>query len=141
MDNSLIDSRIGWRAGLVALSPVALFLCLYLVVSVVIGDFYKMPIAVALGIASIWSVAIYRGQPLVKRIDTYSGAAANTDILYMIWVFVLAGAFAMLAKGIGSVDATVNAVVGVFPSRFLVPGIFWPHALYPCLSARALALS
>lgn len=137
MDNSLIDSRIGWRAGLVALSPVALFLCLYLVVSVVIGDFYKMPIAVALGIASIWSVAIYRGQPLVKRIDTYSGAAANTDILYMIWVFVLAGAFAMLAKGIGSVDATVNAVVGVFPSRFLVPGIF----LASCLISMSIGTS
>lgn len=137
MDNSLIGSRIGWRAGLVALSPVALFLCLYLVVSVVIGDFYKMPIAVALGIASIWSVAIYRGRPLVKRIDTYSGAAANTDILYMIWVFVLAGAFAMLAKGIGSVDATVNAVVGVFPSRFLVPGIF----LASCLISMSIGTS
>lgn len=137
MDNSLIGSRIGWRAGLVALSPVALFLCLYLVVSVVIGDFYKMPIAVALGVASIWSVAIYRGRPLVKRIDTYSGAAANTDILYMIWVFVLAGAFAMLAKGIGSVDATVNAVVGVFPSRFLVPGIF----LASCLISMSIGTS
>ena len=137
MDNSLIGSRIGWRAGLVALSPVALFLCLYLVVSVIIGDFYKMPIAVALGVASIWSVAIYRGRPLVKRIDTYSGAAANTDILYMIWVFVLAGAFAMLAKGIGSVDATVNAVVGVFPSRFLVPGIF----LASCLISMSIGTS
>lgn len=137
MNNSLLSPKVGWRAGLVALSPVALFLCLYLLVSVIIGDFYKMPIAVALAVASIWAVAIYRGHPLVKRIDTYSSAAAHTDILYMIWVFVLAGAFAMLAKGIGSVDATVQAVVGIFPSRFLIPGIF----LASCLISMSVGTS
>ena len=65
-------SDVGARQGLLALSPVAVFLCLYLVVSIVIGDFYKMPLAVALLAASMWSVVIYRnGGSLADRIETF----------------------------------------------------------------------
>lgn len=137
MNNSVFTVNFGWRKGLVALSPVVLFLCLYLAVSVIIGDFYKMPVSVALAAASVWSVVIYRGKPLTERIEVYSRAAANPDIMYMIWVFVLAGAFASLAKGIGSVDATVQAVVGLLPTRFLVPGVF----VASCLISMAVGTS
>ena len=51
------ESRISRRQGLVAVSPVIVFLSLYVVVSLVAGDFYKMPIAVALVAASAWAVA------------------------------------------------------------------------------------
>lgn len=131
------EITVGWRRGWLALSPVVLFLCLYVVVSVLIGDFYKMPIAVALAAASVWSVVIYRGHPLQTRIDTYSRAAAHTDIMYMLWVFVLAGAFAALAKGIGSVDATVQAVVSALPPGMLVPGVF----MAACLVSMAVGTS
>lgn len=137
MCNSTEKMNVGWRKGWLALSPVVLFLCMYVVVSVVIGDFYKMPIAVALATASVWSVVIYRGHPLQSRIDTYSQAAAHTDIMYMLWVFVLAGAFAALAKGIGSVDATVQAVVSILPPGMLVPGVF----MAACLVSMAVGTS
>lgn len=137
MCNSTEKMNVGWRKGWLALSPVVLFLCMYVVVSVVIGDFYKMPIAVALATASVWSVVIYRGHPLQSRIDTYSHAAAHTDIMYMLWVFVLAGAFAALAKGIGSVDATVQAVVSILPPGMLVPGVF----MAACLVSMAVGTS
>ena len=118
-------SSVSASRGLLALSPVAVFLCLYLVVSLVIGDFYKMPLSVALLAASMWSVAIYsRGGSLVQRIETFSRSAGHTNILYMIWIFILAGAFASLAKEIGVIDATVNFTLRFFPSRFIVPGLF-----------------
>ena len=93
---------------MLALSPAILFLLLYVVVSLVIGDFYVMPITVALLAASVWGVLIYRGKSLSKRIEVFSSAAAHSNILYMVWIFVLAGAFASLAKGIGAIDATVS---------------------------------
>lgn len=111
--------------GLLALSPVAVFLCLYLVVSVAIGDFYKMPLSVALLVASAWGIVIYRrGGSLVERIETFSRSAGHSNILYMIWIFILAGAFAALAKEIGAIDATVNFTLRFFPSRFIVPAMF-----------------
>lgn len=110
--------------GLASLSPVIVFMLLYLAVSVAIGDFYKMPVAVAMAAASVWAVAIYRGNPLLKRIETFSRAAGHTDILYMVWIFILAGAFASLAKGIGCIDATVALTLGIFPPEYLLPGIF-----------------
>lgn len=113
------------RRGLLALSPVAVFLCLYLVVSIAIGDFYKMPLSVALLAASVWAVVTYtRGGGLVERIETFSRSAGHSNILYMIWIFILAGAFASLAKEIGSIDATVNFTLRFFPSQFIVPGLF-----------------
>lgn len=123
--NNLQNHKISWKEGWLALSPVILFLLLYVVVSVVIGDFYKMPISVALVISSMWAVAIFKGHPLLKRIDTFSRSAGHTNILYMIWVFVLAGAFANLAKEIGAVDATVSLALRAFPAEFVIPMLFF----------------
>jgi len=119
------SARIAPSKGWLALSPVIVFLLLYVAVSVVIGDFYKMPIAVALVVASIWAIVIYRGRPLAERIETFSRAAGHFNILYMIWVFVLAGAFASLAKEIGAVDATVSLTLRFFPPEFVVPTLFF----------------
>lgn len=110
--------------GLLALSPMVVFLLLYVAVSAIIGDFYKIPISVALLVASIWAMVIYRGRPLKERIETFSKAAANSDIIYMIWIFILAGAFASVAKAIGSVDATVSFTLGIFPPQYIVPTLF-----------------
>ena len=110
--------------GLIALSPMVVFLLLYVVVSALIGDFYKIPISVALLVASMWAIVIYRGRPLKERIETFSKAAANSDIIYMIWIFVLAGAFASVAKAIGSVDATVSFTLSIFPPQYIVPTLF-----------------
>lgn len=118
------DNNISAKRGLVALSPMIVFLLLYVVVSALIGDFYKIPISVALLAASMWAVVIYRGKPLKERIETFSRAAADSDIIYMIWIFVLAGAFASIAKEIGAVDATVNFTISIFPPQYIVPTLF-----------------
>lgn len=117
--------HISVRKGILALSPALLFLLLYVAVSLAIGDFYVMPVTVAFLASSIWAVAIYRGKSLTERIEIFSRAAANTDILYMVWIFVLAGAFAALAKGIGAIDATVSLTLQIFPPQFILPAIFF----------------
>ncbi len=117
----LVPAGQGW----LALSPVIVFLLLYVAVSVILNDFYKMPIAVALVAASVWAVIIYRGQSLAARIETFSRAAGHSNILYMIWVFILAGAFATVAKEIGAVDATVSLTLRVCPPQFVVPTLFF----------------
>lgn len=110
--------------GLLALSPMVVFLLLYVAVSAFIGDFYKIPISVALLVASMWAIVIYRGRSLKDRIETFSKAASDSDIIYMIWIFVLAGAFASVAKAIGSVDATVSLTLNIFPPQYIVPTLF-----------------
>lgn len=117
-------SRASKLNGWVALSPMAVFLLLYVAVSAAIGDFYKIPISVALLAASMWAILIFRGKRLKERIEIFSEAAAKPDILYMIWIFILAGAFASVAKEIGAVDATVNFTLSVFPARYIVPTLF-----------------
>ncbi|MDE6049141.1 MAG: Na+/H+ antiporter NhaC family protein, partial [Paramuribaculum sp.] len=117
-------TRISSLKGLLSLSPVIVFLLLYLVLSLIIGDFYKIPIAVALALACIWGIVTFKGKSLAERIDVFSRSAGHTDILYMIWIFVLAGAFASLAKEIGAVDATVELTLRFFPADYIVPGLF-----------------
>lgn len=118
------SKNIPTRLGLLALSPIAVFLLMYVAVSVIIGDFYKMPIAAAIVVASVWAITIYRGHTLSERIETFSRAAGHSNIMYMIWIFILAGAFASVAKEIGAVDATVNLTLRFFPSSLIIPGIF-----------------
>lgn len=116
-------ARLSSRDGLVAISPIGVFLVCYLVVSLIVGDFYRMPISVALLLASVWAVIVSRGK-LQDRVEVFSRAAASADVLYMVWIFILAGAFAALAKGIGAIDATVGLTLQYLPPRFVVPGLF-----------------
>lgn len=112
------------RKGLYVLSPLMVFIGLYLIVSIIAGDFYKVPITVAFMISSIYAIAISDGFPLAKRIRTYSKGAGTENMMLMLWIFVLAGAFANSAKEMGSVDATVNLAFSILPNQLLLPGLF-----------------
>ena len=110
--------------GLIALSPLGVFVILYLVTSIIAGDFYKVPITVAFMASSIYAVAILRGRPLKERIEVFSRGAASSQMMLMIWIFLLAGAFANSAKMMGSIDATVNLTLNLLPSQMLLAGLF-----------------
>lgn len=128
---------ISRKRGLIAVSPIAVFLIFYVVVSIVVGDFYKMPITVALLIASAWGVIILRGTPLSRRVEIFSRDAGSSGVMYMIWIFLLAGAFAALAKEVGAVEATVNLALRWLPSAMLIPGLF----LAACFISLAIGTS
>ena len=112
------------QPSLWALSPLLVFLCLYLVVSLIVNDFYKVPITVAFLVSSVYAVCITKGLSLNDRIMQYSKGAADKNIMLMIWIFVLAGAFAQSAKDIGAIDATVNLTLQLLPSNLLLAGFF-----------------
>ena len=107
-----------------ALSPLLVFIVLYLVTSIVARDFYKVPITVAFMVASIYAVASSGKMPLQKRIESYSRGAASGNLMMMLWIFVLAGAFANAAKEMGCIDATVNLTLHLLPAEMLLAGVF-----------------
>ncbi len=110
--------------GLIALSPLLVFVTLYLVTSIVAGDFYKVPITVACMASSVYAVIISRGRTLRQRIDIFSRGAGSEQMMLMLWIFILAGAFANSAKVMGSIDATVNLMLTVLPGNMLLAGLF-----------------
>lgn len=114
------ESKGNW----LALSPLVVFLCLYLGVSVWVDDFYKVPIAVAFLFSSCYAVAIMHGMSLEQRLQCFSAGAGNKNILLMVWIFILAGAFAQSAKEVGAIDAAVNLTLHVLPGNLLLAGIF-----------------
>ena len=112
------------KKGLLALSPLGVFIMMYLVTSIIAGDFYKVPITVGFLVASMYAVIISGGLPLRKRIDIFSKGAGTSQMMLMIWIFILAGAFANSAKVMGSIDATVNLALTLLPGQMLLAGLF-----------------
>ena len=112
------------KKGLLALSPLVVFIVLYLVTSIIAGDFYKVPITVAFLLSSIFAVIVHGGRPLKERIDIFSRGAATGQMMLMIWIFILAGAFANSAKVMGSIDDTVNLTLSLLPPQMLLAGLF-----------------
>lgn len=111
------------RGKIVALLPLVIFLGIYLVGSLLAGDFYKISITIAGMVASIVAVAMTR-RPIAESVGDYSRGATDQNIMLMIWIFVLAGAFAASTKAMGAVDATVALTLRVVPEQFLPAGIF-----------------
>lgn len=110
--------------GVKAISPLLVFLFFYLVTSIIVGDFYKIPIAVGFLVSCIYAVALNNGTTFVQRIEKFSRGAGSVQIMQMIWIFVLAGAFAGSARTIGCIDATVNLTLYFLPANMLLAGLF-----------------
>ena len=129
--------KIGIYKGCLALSPLIVFLGLYVGVSLVIGDFYKIPLSVALLVATVWGLLVFRNQTFLERVETFAREAGNSNILYMIWIFLLAGCFATLADKTGAVESTVALTMNQLPSSFVMPGLF----LAACFISMAIGTS
>ncbi|MCQ2162687.1 MAG: Na+/H+ antiporter NhaC family protein [Bacteroidales bacterium] len=117
--NTQTDRRNGW----LALSPLAVFLGTYLVSSIAAKDFYSVPVTSAFLIASIYAILITKGK-IADRISIFSTGAGDKNVLLMIWIFMMAGAFASTAKAIGSVEATVNLTLTILPAKLVLAGLF-----------------
>lgn len=116
----MVNCKCNWFS----LSPLLVFLGLYLVTSILVNDFYKVPITVAFMVSSIYAVCITRGIPLGERIQRFSQGASSPSLMLMVWIFILAGAFAQSAKDMGAIDATVNLTLQLLPESMLLPGLF-----------------
>ena len=116
------------KKGLLALSPLILLITLIaLFTGYSAEESHKdtsLSLTVAFMISSIYAVAISGGMPIRKRIDTYSRGAGANNLMLMLWIYVLAGAFAASAKAMGAVDATVNLALSLLPASMILPGLF-----------------
>ena len=116
------------KKGLLALSPLILLIVLIaLFTGYSAEESHKdtsLSLTVAFMISSIYAVAISGGMPIRKRIDTYSRGAGANNLMLMLWIYVLAGAFAASAKAMGAVDATVNLSLSLLPASMILPGLF-----------------
>jgi len=106
-----------------SLSPLFVFLILYLATSIIAQDFYKVPIAVAFLVSSVYALLTLKGT-MNERIGIFAKGAGNSTMVLMLAIFILAGAFAVSAKTMGAVDATVNLALRYLPEQAILPGIF-----------------
>ena len=125
------------KHGLLALSPLIVFLGIYLVSSLIAGDFYKIPIASAFLIASAYALIISKKAPIEEKLEIFSRGAGQKNVLLMLWIFILAGAFAETARQIGAIDATVNVTLSILPPSMLFVGLF----LASCFISMAIGTS
>ena len=121
-DRATSNKMNGW----LALSPLFVFLGVYLVTSIVVNDFYSVPVTAAFVIATVYAMLITRRyEKLDRMLDIFSEGASNRNVLIMIWIFVLAGAFATTSKEMGAIDATVNFALWALPGNLIYAGLFF----------------
>ena len=119
-----MEGQISIRRGLLSLSPLLVFLLTYFVLSLLAGDFYAVPITVAFLIACGFSLLTMRSLPMGERFQVLVSGASRPGLMTMIWIFILAGAFAATAKQAGAIDATVQMAVRLLPSGMILCGVF-----------------
>lgn len=96
---------------------------LYLATSIIAQDFYKVPITVAFLVSALYALWLTKGSA-DTRMKIFAKGAGNNQMVLMVLIFILAGAFAASAKAMGAVDATVNLALRYLPESFILPGVF-----------------
>ena len=116
------------KSGL-ALIPFLVFIVVYLGAGLIYqakGEamaFYMFPSVTAMFFAVIVAFAMSKGS-LNERFETFAKGAANVDVLTMLIIYILAGAFATVAANMGAKDATVNLGLSLVPPSLLAAGLF-----------------
>lgn len=117
------------RRGWLALLPLLLLIVLMVAMGLIMKDFSKVPMTIVFLLTTIAALLTLRGYSTEERIKTFSQGAGNGDLLLMVWIFILAGAFASSAKAMGAVSATVDLTLMCLPDSILLAGIFLASCL------------
>ncbi|PAF35010.1 sodium:proton antiporter [Terribacillus saccharophilus] len=107
-----------------ALIPFIVFLVLFIGSGIITGDFYNFPVIVAITISAGVALSMNRRESLTKKVDIFCKGAGNANVMLMVIIFILAGAFSEVAKGMGAVESAVNLTTSVVPQNLLVVGLF-----------------
>lgn len=118
------QEAVSARRGMMALTPLLFFLLFYLGSSILLRDFYAVSITVAFCLTAIYAMVLPDGLSLERRLETFARGAGDSNVLLMIWVFILAGIFSSVAQAIGAIDATVGLLLSLLPSRVMYAGLF-----------------
>lgn len=112
------------KGNFFALTPLLVFIVAYLVTSLVLNDFYKVPLLVAFLFSALVGFVIFPAFTFHDKIEEFSKGAGDSGIMLMILIFLLAGAFAELGKSIGAVQSTVNFALSYLSPQWLIAGLF-----------------
>ncbi|WP_079479191.1 Na+/H+ antiporter NhaC family protein [Halobacillus salinus] len=112
------------KSNPLALIPFGVFILLFIGSGIATGDFYQMPVLVALFAAILVALFMNRETDFQTKMQQLTRGGGHPDIILMVIIFLLAGAFSSVAEGMGAVDSTVNLGLSVLPSNLLVVGLF-----------------
>lgn len=112
------------RNGALSLVSLLLLAVVMVLTGLVMGDFSKIPMTLVFLLTSIVVLFTLSGYTIEERIRIYSKGAGSPDLLLMVWIFILAGAFAKSAQTMGAVSATVNLTLMYLPQSILLAGLF-----------------
>lgn len=107
-----------------ALLPLVVFVVVYLSSAIIAKDFYSVSVIVPFLAAALVALFMNRKVKFDEKIEIFCKGAGNSNIILMILIFILAGAFAQVAKSMGAVDSTVNLGLSILPSNIMVAGLF-----------------
>ncbi|MBU2932244.1 MULTISPECIES: Na+/H+ antiporter NhaC family protein [Vibrio] len=113
----------------VALIPLIVFLSLFIGVGTYLSlqgvdfAFYQLPAPIA-ALPAVMLALLLSKDKLNRAIEQFLSGVGHKDIIAMCMIYLLAGAFAAVAKASGGVDATVNLGLSAIPTSMILPGIF-----------------
>ena len=120
-----MEEKIKDTKGLISISPLLVFLAIYTSSSIICGDFYAASIIVSFLVACLYAILIFKGKSIEERFAVLARGAAKEDIMTMVLIFILAGAFAATAKQMGAIEATVNLTLSLVPMKMMLCGMFF----------------
>ncbi len=120
-----------------ALIPFGVFLVFYMGLSIVSGDFYRVPMTVAFLVASASALVLNHKASLKSKIDLFAHGMGDINIMTMCLIFVLAGAFAETARRMGAVDSTIQIALSFIPPHLMLCGLF----MVACFISLAIGTS
>ena len=131
------EMKLGIKKGLLALSPIFAMIVLLVVNAVIYGGVSNAPLLFIFVVSAMVGVALTRGVSFTERIAIFSRGAGSENLLLMVWIFMLAGAFAATAKEMGAAEAMVNVTLRFLPAKFALAGLF----LAACLTSLCMGTS
>ena len=124
-----MDRTLNKKGSGLALVPFLIFVVIYLGAGLILQSqgvemaFYQFPSVTAMFIALLVAFAMTKGT-MNERFKIFARGAANEDVLTMLMIYLLAGAFSGVAAAMGGRDATVNLGLSLIPVHFLTAGVF-----------------
>ncbi|WP_226677387.1 Na+/H+ antiporter NhaC family protein [Rossellomorea aquimaris] len=112
------------KGNVLALLPLIIFVSLFLGAGIISGDFYAFPVLVSIIIAAVVALLMNRKETLTAKIERFAKGSGHPDIMIMVFIFLLAGAFSGVAEKMGAVDSTVNFALSVLPGNLIIVGLF-----------------
>ncbi|MFO3719937.1 Na+/H+ antiporter NhaC family protein [Staphylococcus felis] len=115
------ENEKGHSWGLI---PLIVFIGIFLGSGIVTQDFTFMPLNVAAIIGVIVALMMKPKEKWTHKVEIFAQKAGHPNIVLMMLIFILAGAFSKTAEAMGGVSSIVNLGLSLIPQNFLIVGIF-----------------